>query len=335
MPRCWTYREITACRGSPAAWKQPNASRSFFQRQELESTKQKEWALSPWHRSEGRMPKERRKTALGRPTVQSVDRTLDVLEALATRRTATGISELSHIVGLHVSTVHRLLATLVDRGYVRQDPETARYHLGARIFSLSSAAEVHLDLRLLGRPYLERLMRTTGETSNLVTLAEEEIVYLDQVESNHLVKMFTQPGTRAPLYCTGSGKVCLAYLPDDRRFTLLSQRMRPRTSHTLIERDQLERELTEIRRMGFGYDNEEMEDGVRCVAAPLFDRRGNVVGALSVSGPTTRMTPDKAQNCVTPLLTVAHELSAQLGYGQQLVPEASVPQRARIGAAAR
>ncbi|MDE2572919.1 MAG: IclR family transcriptional regulator [bacterium] len=281
------------------------------------------------------MPKERRKTALGRPTVQSVDRTLDVLEALATRRSATGISELSHIVGLHVSTVHRLLATLVDRGYVRQDPETARYHLGARIFSLSSAAEVHLDLRLLGRPYLERLMRATGETSNLVTLADDEICYLDQVESSHLVKMFTQPGTRAPLYCTGSGKVCLAFLADDRRLSLLSQRMRPRTSHTMVERDQIERELTEIRRLGYGFDNEEMEEGVRCVAAPLFDRRGQVIGALSVSGPTTRMSPEKAQTCIVPLLTVARELSAQLGYGQQLVPDASAPQRARVGVAAR
>src|SRR5579872_630123 len=283
------------------------------------------------------MPKERRKTALGRPTVQSVDRTLDVLEALATRRTATGISELSHIVGLHVSTVHRLLATLVDRGYVRQDPETARYHLGARIFSLSSAAEVHLDLRLLGRPFLERLMRATGETSNLVVLADEEICYLDQVESSHLVKMFTQPGTRAPLYCTGSGKVCLAYLSEERRSAYLGQRLRARTSHTLIDREQLERELMEIRRLGYGYDNEEMEEGVRCVAAPLFDRRGHVVGALSVSGPTPRMTPHKAPACVTPLLSVARELSAQLGYGQQLVPEpgAAAPARARIGAAAR
>ncbi|HVA38862.1 MAG TPA: IclR family transcriptional regulator [Candidatus Dormibacteraeota bacterium] len=281
------------------------------------------------------MPKERRKTALGRPTVQSVDRTLDVLEALATRRSATGISELSHIVGLHVSTVHRLLATLVDRGYVRQDPETARYHLGARIFSLSTAAEVHLDLRLLGRPYLERLMRATSETSNLVTLADEEICYLDQVESNYLVKMFTQPGMRAPLYCTGSGKVCMAFLSEEQRHALLSQRMRPRTVHTLVERDQIEKELAEIRRQGYGFDNEEMEEGVRCVAAPVFDRRGQVIGALSVSGPTTRMTPEKAQSCVPPLLTVARELSAQLGYGQQLVPEAGAPARARIGAAAR
>src|SRR5579872_4712293 len=132
------------------------------------------------------MPKERRKTALGRPTVQSVDRTLDVLEALATRRTATGISELSHIVGLHVSTVHRLLATLVDRGYVRQDPETSRYHLGSRVFALASAADVHLDVRLVARPFLERLMRAASETANLVIATQEEVVYIDQVESTHL-----------------------------------------------------------------------------------------------------------------------------------------------------
>jgi IclR family acetate operon transcriptional repressor len=257
----------------------------------------------------------RRTTGSGRPKVQSVDRTLDVLEALASRNGATGISELSGIVGLHVSTVHRLLATLVDRGYVRQDPESSRYHLGSRIFTLASAADVHLDLRLVARPYLERLMRGSGETANLVTESENEVVYLDQVASMHLVKMFTAPGMRAPLYCTGTGKVLLAFRPPEFAEPVLSSPMRRYTQHTIVTRAGLEAELAIIRKRGFSVDDEEMEDGVRCLAAPVFDRRGDCVGAISVSGPTTRMTTERVEKLSVSARQIGDELSKQLGYG--------------------
>ncbi len=255
-----------------------------------------------------------RKTAGGRPKVQSVDRTLDVLEALASRRGATGISELSQLVGLHVSTVHRLLATLVDRGYVRQDPESSRYHLGSRVFTLASAADVHLDLRLVARPYLERLMRNSGETANLVTLSDGEVVYLDQVASMHLVKMFTSPGMRAPLYCTGSGKAMLAFGPAANVERVLSEPLARRTPKTLANRAAFENELARIRERGLAIDDEEMEEGVRCIAVPIFDRRAAVAGALSVSGPTTRMTHERVERLAPVILALAAELSAQLGY---------------------
>ena len=258
--------------------------------------------------------KVRRTTGAGRPKVQSVDRTLDVLESLASRRGATGISELSHLVGLHVSTVHRLLATLVDRGYVRQDPESSRYHLGSRIFALASAADLHLDLRLVARPYLERLMRASGETANLVTAGTDEVVYLDQVASMHLVKMFTAPGLRAPLYCTGAGKVILAN--KDAAFVepVLAAPMQRYTAHTITTAAALEAELAAIRKRGYAVDNEEMEDGVRCLAIPVFDRRNECVGALSVSGPTTRMTLDRVERLSVTARQIGDELSRQLGF---------------------
>ena len=257
---------------------------------------------------------ERRTTAAGRPKVQSVDRTLDVLEALASRRAATGISELSQLVGLHVSTVHRLLATLVDRGYVRQDPESSRYHLGSRVFTLSSAADVHLDLRLVARPYLERLMRGSGETANLVTLGDGEVVYLDQVASMHLVKMFTAPGMRAPLYCTGTGKAMLAHALPDVVENALAGPFSRRTPKTLVTRETLEPQLARIRKLGYSLDDEEMEEGVRCVAVAIFDRRRQVVGAISVSGPTTRVTPERVDRLAPLVVSLADELSHQLGY---------------------
>ncbi|MGP6158988.1 MAG: IclR family transcriptional regulator [Vulcanimicrobiaceae bacterium] len=259
-------------------------------------------------------PRERRTTGSGRPKVQSVDRTLDVLESLASRRGATGISELAQLVGLHVSTVHRLLATLVDRGYVRQDPESSRYHLGSRIFMLASAADLHLDLRLVARPYLERLMRNSGETANLVTISEREVVYLDQVASMHLVKMFTAPGMRAPLYCTATGKLMLAYKPAPFIESVLTAPMKRYTAKTIVSRTALENELTVIRKNGFAVDDEEMEEGVRCLAVPIFDRRRQCVGALSVSGPTTRLTVERVNKLASTARAVADELSRQLGF---------------------
>jgi DNA-binding IclR family transcriptional regulator len=258
--------------------------------------------------------KARRTTGSGRPKVQSVDRTLDVLESLATRRGATGISELSQLVGLHVSTVHRLLATLVDRGYVRQDPDSSRYHLGSRIFTLASAADLHLDLRLVARPYLERMMRTSGETANLVTASESEVVYLDQVASMHLVKMFTAPGMRAPLHCTGTGKVMLAFRGPDFAEPVLESAMQRFTSRTIVSRAALETELATILKQGYSVDNEEMEEGVRCLAVPVFDRRRNCVGAMSVSGPTTRMTAERVSKLAHAARQIADDLSLQLGF---------------------
>ncbi|MBC5811613.1 MAG: IclR family transcriptional regulator [Candidatus Eremiobacteraeota bacterium] len=251
-----------------------------------------------------------------------MDRTIDVLEALATRRGATGISELSHIVGLHVSTVHRLLATLVARGYVRQDPESSRYHLGAQVFALAGAAEVHLDLRLVARPYLERLMRVSGETANLVTIGGSEAVYLDQVASLHLVKMFTTPGSRAPLYCTGGGKVMLAYKPEAFVAEALRGPLRRYTPHTLTTRAAIEQQLIRVRALGYATDDEEMEEGVRCLAVPIFDRRDEVAGALSVSGPTTRLTPERIGKLGPALVAIGDELSRQLGFCSAKLPVA-------------
>jgi DNA-binding IclR family transcriptional regulator len=219
---------------------------------------------------------------------------------------------------LHVSTVHRLLATLVDRGYVRQDPETSRYHLGSRVFALASAADVHLDVRLVARPYLERLMRAAAETANLVIATQEEVVYIDQVESAQLVKMFTQPGMRAPLYCTGCGKVILAYRSPEAIEPVLGGPLPRHTGHTISARPALEAELERIRKEGFAVDNEEMEDGVRCIAVPVFDRRGDIAAALSVSGPTTRMTVQRVASLAPVAKGIALELSQALGY--QLAP---------------
>ena len=147
-----------------------------------------------------------------------------------------------------------------------------------------------------------------------MTLGDGEVVYLDQVASMHLVKMFTAPGMRAPLYCTGTGKAMLAHALVDVVENALAGPFERRTPKTLVTREALEAQLARIRKLGYSLDDEEMEEGVRCVAVAIFDRRRQVVGAISVSGPTTRVTYERIER-IAPLVTaLADELSRQLGY---------------------
>ncbi len=254
---------------------------------------------------------------VGRPTVQSVERTFDVLEALATARHPVAITELSQQLGLHISTVHRLLATLIERGYAKQDERSGRYSVGGRLMELASGLTEQTDIRLEAHPALERLAAQVGETANLSVRSGDNLVYIDQVQTNRLVRMFTRVGSSAPLYCTGSGKLFLAFGENFERELnryILENRLEPRTPGTLTNPQALREELRRIRERGYSFDNEEMEEGVVCVAAPIFDRQGQLAAAISVSGPTSRMLATDVARVIAPVQTSAAEVSTLLGY---------------------
>ena len=249
--------------------------------------------------------------------VQSLDRALDILEALAAAGGEIGLSELADRVHLHVSTVHRLLSVLVSRGYARQNTPSGRYALGPHLLKLASSAvgTGQFDLRHEARPVLQDLADSTGETTNLVVLIDQQIVYVDQVASRHTVRMFTQIGTHAPIYCTGVGKALLAYRSAAETESYLSQeRFEPRTPSTLTSAAALRDELRDIRARGFAYDNGEMESDVHCVAAPVFDHTGAAVAAVSVSGPAMRFDRQRMEEVVPALLRATGDLSGRLGY---------------------
>ncbi|MGE5554554.1 MAG: IclR family transcriptional regulator [Betaproteobacteria bacterium] len=249
--------------------------------------------------------------------VQAVDRTLAILEALAAHRRPMPLSVLAREVGLNVSTVHRLLHTLMGRGFVQQEAESGRYKLGLKVFELGTAALSSLDVRQAGRPYLEEIVRTCNETANLVVLDQDEAVYVDQVESGRQVKMSAKLGGRAPVYCTGAGKAILAMLPP-REQEALMERLLPlqrRTARTIVDPAELRRELKEIARRGYSLDLEEMEEGVRCVAAPVWNSFGRVIAAISVSGPSSRLTDEYLEAKLIPVVRAAAlQLSRRLGY---------------------
>lgn len=249
--------------------------------------------------------------------VQAVDRTLDILEELVASEDDMSVSELRDKLGLPLGTVHRLLGMLVKRGYAAQDPRTRRYGPGAKLLEIAANAvgSERFSLQRLVRPLLQRLTAATGETSNLVVPQGNDGVYVDQAASPHLVRMFTEIGRRAPLYCTGGGKAILSGYsePQVERY-LAGVQLEPWTPRTLTTADDLREDLQQSRERGLAIDDEEREIGVRCVAAPIFDRSGSCVAAISISGPTTRFTSDLADEAGGLVHDAAAALSHQLGY---------------------
>ncbi len=257
----------------------------------------------------------RRQPVGGAGTVQSIVRALDLLEALGDSRGEVGVAELSKRVGLHVSTTHRLLATLVTRGYARQNPESARYALGAKAFHLAGSYLGQTDLGRVVRPALERVSQETGETANLVILDRREALYLDKVESPQSLRIFSRIGRRAPLHSTAAGKVLLAQRTKAEVDALLGRGPLERlTRHTVTAVSQVRRELEKVREEGFALDREECEVGACCIAVPLRNAQGSVEAALSLSVPTMRMTTRRVEELIPVMLRAGQEVSAELGY---------------------
>jgi len=247
--------------------------------------------------------------------VQSVERTLDILEALVELGSEVGLVEISQAVTLPLATVHRLLGTLIQRGYVKQNRQNRKYALGFRALQMGSDMRQRFSLRLEARPFLQRLMQRSGESANLAVLDEGEVVYIDQAQSSRILRMFTQIGNRLPAHSTGSGKVMLAFSPPEAVEGIVRRSGLPvRTPHTIVDLEAFRHELERIRHQGYGIDDEEQEEGVRCIAAPVRDESGQVVASLSISGPVTRLDDHRVQSLVTEVVDCGNKLSTRLGY---------------------
>lgn len=256
--------------------------------------------------------------------VQSITRMFDVLEALAVADEELSLTRLQAQLRLPPPTIHRLLQALVERGYVEQNGDSRRYGPGLKILEIAEAAKRNsrFDLCRVVRPFLQRLTDDSGESSNLVIPHDRKVVYVEQVASPRSVRMFTEVGHRAPLYCTGAGKAILSCLSRDQLDayvrTVTLERLTPQTLGSV---DELVRDIVQIRHHGFAVDNEEFETGVRCVAAPIVDSVGRCVAAISVSGPTTRMSRERARELGPQVREMSVLCSRQLGYGSSVTPD--------------
>jgi DNA-binding IclR family transcriptional regulator len=259
--------------------------------------------------------------------IQSVDRALRILEAMAAEERPLGLGEIGARVNLHVSTVHRLLATLRARRFVEQDESTGRYRIGTMALKVGGSFLSGIDLRESLRPLLEILAAKSAETANLVILQGLEAVYVDHVIGTKVAKLFTQVGQRVPLHCTAVGKALLAFAPPQERVALSSRMTLTRfTKKTFVTRKALAEELMAVRAAGYAVDREEHEDGVACLAAPVFDSSGRVAAAIGVSGPSGRVLTLVGVLAKT-VQTCAAQASRSLGYSSGIVPGETRAQR--------
>jgi len=222
--------------------------------------------------------------------VQSVARGLSLLEALAAEP-ELGLLELSARCGLRPSTAHRLLTTLIARGYAVQSRPSGRYALGFKLAELAGVLSDRTDrLREAARAQLAAIQRATGESANLSVLVGASAVYIDQVDGTRAVRMSAQLGAAVPAHASAAGKAMLAFAPASAVVDLLgSQTLAAETDSTITSLPELERALATVRELGYAIDDEEHEPGVGCVAAPIFDAHGTAVAALSVSAPIQRI----------------------------------------------
>jgi len=245
--------------------------------------------------------------------IQSLDRAMRVLEELATTG-ARPLSDLANGLGESAATVYRVLVTLEARGIVELDPFDQTWSVGPAAFRIGSAFLRRTSVVERARPILRSLMADTGETANLGVARGDAVLFVAQAETHESLRAFFPPGTLSPLHASGIGKALLAEFDPDRLATYLDTTDRvPFTAHTLTAAECLRADLAQIRERGYALDNEERNEGMRCVAAPVFNALGEAVAGLSISGPTSRVTADHAADLGRRVAAAAQALSHALG----------------------
>jgi len=248
-------------------------------------------------------------------TVQSLDRAFDIIEALATSARGTTLTELATTTRLHKTTVYRILSSLVARGYVTKDTESGQYRLTMRFLEVSSHAVAGMDILSIARPHLERLAEMTAEVVHLVVRDDYEIVYLFKGDSSlNITRMSSYVGLRNPMYCTALGKAILAQV-DRNEVARIWKRshIEQFTPNTIVTLDQLYAHLDLVRERHYAIDNEEHEQGIRCIGSAIFNYQNEAIGAISVSGPTIRMDDARIALLVPIVLSTAERITSMLG----------------------
>lgn len=250
--------------------------------------------------------------------VQTIERTAFIFEVLGQYSNGLSLGDLSEKVNLPKGTTHRLLTSLAYFDLIRQDYKNKNYHLGFKLVELSNNLLSHLDLRNIAHSFLVELGEKVQETVHLVILDNNEALYIDKVSPPRRggLQMVSALGVRIPLYCSGVGKVLLAYMPAATANEIIKKTsFKKLATNTITDPSELKRRLQIIKEAGYAFDDEENEEGVCCIAAPILDRDGQVVAAMSVSVPTSRMVVDKKKDALTSrVIETALNISKGIGF---------------------
>lgn len=244
-------------------------------------------------------------------SVQSVERALSLLSILADEPADCSLTQLARQAQLPTTTVHRLLSALIRTSYVVQDSNSSRYALGPKLILIGQRASRKNELIRIARPWLEELAVQTGETVNLTTRVGDSVMQLDHVESRNMLRVTYPEGERFPMHASASGKLFLAWLSDFERDRILKSALHPYTTETMIRKRALEADLAVIRERGYAIDDAEREIGVRCVALPIVNDSGEYAAAVSISGPSLRITVSRLHELAGVVGAAAREISAE------------------------
>lgn len=248
-------------------------------------------------------------------TIKSLDRAIRILQRLGEMGGAT-LSVLTADLGQSTATVYRVLITLEGRGLVEFDEATQVWNIGAGAYLIGARFLRRTSLVERARPILRQLMQATGETANLGIEKGGEVLFVSQVETHSNIRAFFPPGSVSEMHASGIGKALLAFMPEDRRETVLSGSGLTRyTDQTLTDRAALDQDLASSRVRGYAVDADEKTQGMRCIAAPVYDVFGEAVAGLSVSGPTSRITDGEISRLAEHVTDAARKLSAAVGAG--------------------
>ena len=245
-------------------------------------------------------------------TVKSLDRAMTMLAALARTESAT-LTDLSNELGESTATLYRVLVTLKAHGIVEADDTDQTWHIGPGAFLIGSAFLRRTSLIERSRPVLRRLMEATGETANLGIESDGAVLFVSQVETYAPIRAFFPPGTKSPMHASGIGKVLLSGWPERRLRSFTDAGLQGFTAHTITQTAALEAELQTIRTDGFALDDEERNDGMRCIAAPVRNAHGETIAGLSVSGPVSRLSKLQAIAMSQIVMAAANDVSFSLG----------------------
>lgn len=262
--------------------------------------------------------------------LHSLDRAVSVLEILSQSDTPLSLAEICQRMGLHKSTAHRSLMVLERSALIERTVEN-RFRLGLRLHELGNRAVEQNDLPARVHPFSRRLSAQVGETVHLSILENTSIVYLDKMEPEHRVRMACRVGITNPVYCTSMGKAMLAFQPEKSMEQVISKiRFTAFTHKTLRSREALLKSLERVRRRGYAIDDEEIEVGVRCIGAPIFNEHHRPIAAMSISGPSSRITAQSVPEIAGQLLRCCREISASLSWKQDSARASFGDPRSRV-----
>jgi DNA-binding IclR family transcriptional regulator len=258
--------------------------------------------------------------------IKVLEKALAVLDLLGEAEGALTLSEVSERLTLSKPTAFRILSVLDQASYLERAPGSQGYRLGLKLARLGARVDRTTAFQKVARPFLVELKERCGETVHLTVLENGEALYLDKIEGQRAVRVVSRVGMRLPAHCSGVGKVLLAYLPDDEVAEVIRERGLARlTPNTITDRTALRAELKRIRERGFAIDNEEIEVGLKCVAAPIRDASGEVRAALSISGPKFRFNEAETKKLVNLVVRTSEQISSAI---MQEAQDRTEPRRA-------